>query len=211
MPAAVAVHERLFRQAQALAGLGQLDEGLAVFEPLAGGKQIPIWLYWSRVAGVYAAAQRTEDRLAAMEKAAESAPDNATVLVDLALVVLRFRRDTAGARQLLDRAKSHALSDIVISFVNLVEGIMAFEEGKAEQAVQLLNEAFASQSRLSSPAAGPVVDIIHSYLALAHAALGDEPAAIAHFGQAKPRLVALKIMDLLERCEKAVPLPPDTA
>jgi len=210
MPKQVALHERLFRKAQGLAGLGRLEEGLAVVEPLADGKQIPLWLYWCRVAGVYAAANRKEDRIAAMEKAAEAGPDNPTVLVDLALVLLRFRRDTVRARQLLDRAKAHALSDIVVSFVAMVEGILALEEGHAQQAVQYLDEAFAGQSQLHSPAVGPVLDILHAYLALAHAALGDEPAAIEHFRQAKPRLTVLKVAELLERCEKAVHLPADS-
>jgi hypothetical protein len=76
--------ETAFRKAAALAGLGRLTEGLEMVKPFGDGVSMPPWLYWSRLAGVYATAKRHEDARAAMEKALELDPENVTLLVDRA-------------------------------------------------------------------------------------------------------------------------------
>jgi hypothetical protein len=48
---------------------------------------------------------------------------------------------------------------------------------------------------------------IHAYLALAHAARLDRETAVRYFRLAEPRMKALRQVELLSRCQKALGLP----
>jgi tetratricopeptide (TPR) repeat protein len=202
----VAADEFTFRKAQAIAGLGRLDEAEALVAPFADGSAIPEWYYWSRLADVYGVAQRVDRLIEAQETAARLAPANTTVLIDLALVLVRYRRDTRRARSLLDRARSHAISDIAESSVDAVEGLVALEEKDPVEARQRLERAIAGLKpfRPGNPFVGLVLDRNHAYLSLACAGEGDRAAAERHFRRAEPRLLAVGFDDLRERCRQAV-------
>jgi len=204
LPAGVPAHEKLFREAQALAGLGRMSEALAVVEPLATDSQVPAWMYWSRLAGVCRAARDRAQALACLEQSAKLAPDNATALLDLALALLYRRRDLARAADLLRRVRTHAISDIALHFLCAAEGMLALEQGKPHEALGLLEEAMAGQSTLTTAAAGPVRDRWHAYLCLAEAGVGNTDSARRHLDQATARLRALGEDDLLTRCETAL-------
>src|SRR5262249_24559713 len=113
------------------------------------------------------------------------------------------------ARELLARARSHAISDVLEPFAIKVEGMIQLEEGRAREARELLEEAFrrASAFRHASPPMGSALDMMHAALALAYAAEGDTDRARRHYELARPRLQALKLDDVLDRCEKAIGLP----
>src|SRR5262249_17439534 len=104
----VAPEEVAFQKAKALAGLGRNDEALRLVEPFGDGQRIPAWLYWSRLAEVYATSQHYHDAKAALEKAVELAPENATLLVDMADTEVRRWHNPRRARELLARARAHA-------------------------------------------------------------------------------------------------------
>lgn len=202
----VAPEEVAFNKAKALAGLGRLDEALGMVEPFRDGHRIPPWLYWSRLEGVYATAQRHGDAKAAMEKALELAPDNATLLVDMAETEVWRWRNPRRARELLARARAHALSDVLQPFAMRTEGLIRLEEGNPREARELLDDAFrrADRFRHASPLMGAMLDKMHAGLALACAAEGDLEAARRHYQLARPRLQALQLDDVMERCEKAI-------
>ena len=203
--------EVAFQKAKALAGLGRLEEALQMVEPFADGKKIPPWLYWSRLAGVYSTGKRREESKAAMEKALEFAPDNVTLLVDKADSEVWLRHNPKLARELLTRARAHAISDRITPFVIKTEGLIRLEEGHAREARELLERAFekASVFRHASPMMLMMLDKMHAALALACAAEGDVDTARRHYQLARPRLVALRLDDELARCDKAVGLTPD--
>jgi hypothetical protein len=137
------------------------------------------------------------------EKAVEHAPDNVTVLIDLAMSLLRYRRDALRARALLDRAREHAISDVLRPFLIMAEGVLALEEKHPERARPLLEQAIAEAQRFryASPLVGSAIDRMHTYLALACAVLGDHAAADEHYRIAEPRLRAFDATDMIERCE----------
>jgi tetratricopeptide (TPR) repeat protein len=205
----VAPEEVAFNKAKALAGLDRLDEALRAVEPFGDGQRIPPWLYWSRLAEVYEIAKRHDDAKAAMEKALELAPDNATLLVDMAETEAWRWHNPRRARELLARARAHALSDVLQPFAMRTEGLIRLEEGNAREARELLDDAFrrAERFRHASPLMGAVLDGMHAGLALACAAEGDLEAARRHYQRARPRLEALKLDDVLDRCEKALGPP----
>jgi tetratricopeptide (TPR) repeat protein len=202
----VAPEEIAFNKAKALSGLGRIDEALRMVEPFGDGQRIPPWLYWSRLAAVYETAKRYDDAKAAMERALELAPDNATLLVDMAESEVWRRRNPRRARELLARARAHALSDVLQPFAMRTEGLIRLEEGNAREARELLEDAFrrAERFRHASPLMGAMLDKMHAAIALACAAEGDIEAARRHYQLARPRLEALRLVDVLERCEKAI-------
>jgi tetratricopeptide (TPR) repeat protein len=205
----VAPDDVAFHKAKALAGLGRLEEGLRVVKPYLGGAAPPAWLYWSRVGEVYRAAQSHEEANAVMDKALDLAPENATVLIDAALMEVCRRHNPKRARELLARARKHVLSDTVKIFATYLEGLIALEEKRYSVAEPLLNEALAGlhAHRFASLLVGSVIDQSRAWSALVAAGLGDIAAAETRYRQAKPRLVALKLDELIERCEKAIGLP----
>lgn len=211
----IPAHEVAVRKAQALAGLGRLEEGLRVLEPFATSRRVPEWLYWARLMPVYNAAQQWDMSLTVMEKAFELAPDNPTALLDMAYMLLRERRDVVRARHLLDQARRHVLNEVTGAGLAKAEGMLALEEGRASVAIDWLEKA--KRELLPLYAANPLVranfDQIDAYLALAYAACGDAQAATDHFLQAEPRLRALGCEPLLRRCEQVVqiPSPPRTS
>jgi tetratricopeptide (TPR) repeat protein len=202
----IPAEEIAFRKAGALAGLGRLDEALRIVEPFADNRTIPAWNYWSRLAMVYSNAKRPEDSKAAMEKALELAPDNATLLADMADSEVWLRRNPRRARELLAKARQHALSDVVQAFVLKTEGLIHLEEGRPREARELLEQAFqkASAFRHASALMGALLDKMHAALALAYAAEGDAKNARRHYDLARPRLVALKHDEVITRCEEAL-------
>lgn len=198
--------EAAFREAQALAGLGNLAAALARVRPLAEDRDLPPWYYSARLAEVYRVAGRPEAVLAAAEQAFQLAPDEPAILIDLAIALLRYRRDTQRARNLLQRARAHAMSDVEAPFLSLAEGMLALADERPRHAFQHLQSArngFAALRRMN-PLVRATLDRTDAYLALAYTALGDPDAAIRAFRRAAPRLEATNDLDLLRRCRNAI-------
>jgi hypothetical protein len=202
----VTAHEIAFREAEAFAGLGKLDEALDRIQGFSDGEQMPIWLYWGRLSGVCATAHDFEASVAAMQKAAELAPQEPVVLLDYATALIRRKRDPVRAREFLERAKKHAISDVIAYAVDQCQGMIALDEGHPSEARDLLNQAMdkVTKFRKSSALIGAAIDRIHAFLALANAAAGDHAAALEHYRIAEPRLRALRYDDLIQRCKAAL-------
>jgi hypothetical protein len=199
-------HEILWMQAKALAGLGRINEAIQLVAPIADDPTVPQWLYCSRLAGVYTAAEMRDEQLALNEKALDLAPENATLLIDTAMALLRYQLDTPRARQLLEQARSHALSDVLVPSADAVEGMLLLEEGRPQQANSKLLAGLKGLDRFrnATPLMGAIRDRFRAYLALSFAAMGDRSAAERELRLVEPRLRALKREDLLTRCQRAL-------
>jgi tetratricopeptide (TPR) repeat protein len=205
LPKSVPAYSKALRHAEALAGLGRLDEALGVFEPFADNGEIPEWLYWLYRAEIYAVARHGNDVVRAVERAAALAPENSTVLIRCALSLLRFKRDTNRASELLTRARAHAISDLTAPVLEIAEGMLALETGDSVQARKRLESALAELKRLRMGAPlGLVRDLAHAYLAIACAQVGEINMALYHFHRAAPRMRARGWDDLMQRCEHAL-------
>ena len=195
-----------WHRAKALAGLGRLAEGLEFVAPLASDPDLPRWLYLTRLSEVHATAKDWDAAIGLHEKALAIAPDNATIMIDLAMTLLARQRDLPRTRQLLEQARKHALSEVLAPAAEAAEGMLLFEEHKPDQAREKLEAALAGlqQFRAASPLMGALIDRYRAYLALALAALGEHAAAEREFRLAEPRLVALRRDELLARCRQAI-------
>ncbi|MDG3007518.1 hypothetical protein [Paludisphaera mucosa] len=198
--------ELAFRRAQALAGLGRLDEALAVIATYGDGEAMAGWLYNGRLPEIYNAAKRPDDSRTALERAAELAPGNPSILLDLGGFEIRHGRNPRRARELPARAREHALSDVLTPFALALEGKILRDEGRPREAIPLLVDARRRLSALrhASPLVGGAVDYLDADLALALAAAGDVDAALRHARRALPRLQALKGVDILDRLRSAL-------
>ena len=195
-----------FFEAKALAGLGRLDEAMETVRPFADDPDLLTWLYWAMMADLFHAAKLGDRAIECGERALEHAPENVTVLLDLAMSRLRYRRDTLGARSLIERTRQHEISEVIRPFLLMTEGVLALEERRPEDARQMLEESvkLAEPLRHTTALMGVAIDRIHTYLSLAYAATGDAEAAEKHFRIAEPRMRAFRSEDLLERCQAAL-------
>src|SRR4029077_15640470 len=153
------------------------DPRLAVFglPPCATHRKTPAWLYWGLLADVFHAAKLGDRAIECAERAHEHAPENVTVLLDLAMSLLRHRRDVERARPLTKMAREHEISDLVLPFLYMIDGVLALEDRQPELARQKLEESvkLAEPFRHTTALMGPAIDRIHTYLSLAFAATGD--------------------------------------
>ncbi len=198
--------EFVFRKAQALAGLGKLDEALDEFRRLAEREEVPDWLYWSLMSNVSLAARDYDKAIESQEKAVRLGPGNPTLLLGLAgQLLVTSRRDTVKASALLTEAKGHALGDTLRFGVSRIEGILALEAGDPGVARKFLER---SLEELGFAGNNALIDqferVTHAYLCLARAALGDAAVAEEHFRRAEPMLRAHRADDLLECCRAAL-------
>lgn len=198
--------ELAFQRGQALARLGRLEEGLAAVEPFGDGEAMPEWIFLTRLSDVYSAARQFDDAHGALERAAEIAPENPTVLLDVAMFEVRRRRDVRRARELLDDARTHALSDLLAVFAQGIEGMIVRDEGRPREAVALLEDAHRRlfAFRHASPLVGMALDMLEAEWAVALAAAGEPDAALRHARAAYPRLRAMDARDLIDRLRSAL-------
>ena len=197
--------ERPFREAQALAGSGRLDEGLDHFRPVADDPAVPPHLYWSYKALIFQTARERQKALECNARAAELAPTNPIAQIEYALGLLTVKGDTRQARERLTIARKHALSDVGVLFLLFAEGVLAIEERHANDAVPLLQAAAKGLRPFTggNPAVGTIIARIQANLALAHAAAGDLEAARRAYRKAEPILAAHDALELA-RCREVL-------
>jgi tetratricopeptide (TPR) repeat protein len=197
--------ERPFREAQALAGVGRLDEALDHFRPVADDPAVPPHLYWTYRALIFMAARERDKAVSCLARAAELAPTNALTQVDFALALLTVRGDVRQSRERINQARQHALSDVSTPLCRFAEGVLALQEGRASEAVALLEAAAKGLSPFTggNPAIGIIVARLRGHLALAYAALGDHDAARRAYRKAEPILRAHDALELA-RCREVL-------
>ena len=197
--------ERPFREAQALAGLGRLDEALDHLRPVADDPAVPPHMYWTYKGLLYQTAREREKALECVGRAAELAPDNPVVQIDYALALLTVRNDVPKARERLAVARQHALSDVSTPLCEFAEGVLALKDRRPADAVGLLESAARGLSPFTggNPAIGIIIAKIRANLALAHAADGDHEAARRAYRKAEPILAAHDALELA-RCREVL-------
>jgi len=200
--------ELAFRTARALCGLGRVSEAFNLLKPFGDGHAMPLWMYHARLGEVYVVLKQYDKCVENAELAAQLAPADPTVLLDLAGTLLRFQPDLPRIERLLDEIRSHAVSDVLSPVLEMTEGALKVEQGYPHAGrVKLENGlkrwlAFGLDEAIT----GPFTDRCYVYLAIACARLGDLIGARDFYRLAEPRLKALGYDDLLERCHRELRL-----
>jgi tetratricopeptide (TPR) repeat protein len=197
--------ERPFREAQALAGLGRLDEALDHFRPVADEPAVPQHLYWTYKAMIFQTAREREKALECVGRAAELAPNNAVAHIDYALALLTVKNDVRLARAQLAMARQHAMSDVSTPLYRFADGVLALKEKRSTDAVALLESAAKGLTPFTggNPAIWTIIARINANLALAHAATGDHEAALRAYRRAEPILAPHEPLELA-RCREVL-------
>jgi tetratricopeptide (TPR) repeat protein len=200
-------HDIALRKAQALAGMDRVPEALRLLEPFGNGNAVPGWFYRYMVSQVYDFAHESDEAIAQLEQAVELAPGNATMLLALARFVVWHKGDIRRGRQLLTEARRHALSDLTVPIADMIEGLILRKEGKPRDALPILKSAYEGfRARRKMPLGFIRVEQAMLELALTHAALGESDQALKLYGQVRPRLEALRSVNL-EKCDREIGLP----
>jgi tetratricopeptide (TPR) repeat protein len=182
-------------------------KALTLVERFRDDQTVPGWFYRSMLAQVYEFARRRDEAIGELEQAVELAPDDATMLISLARHVLTHKRDARRARELLDDARGHALTEMTSSFADLVEGLVLLEEGRPRDAIPVLEAVHrVFHARRRQPLGYLPLEHAMLGLALGHASLGESDKALTLYAKVRPRLVALR-SQTLERCDRAIGLP----
>lgn len=191
-------------EASARAGLGDLDEALALLDDHADA--IPEWLFTLRRADVFRTAGRRDDGVAEALAALELGPDVPVVLVDVAGFLTAPDRDPAHVLQLIARLRTHAHSEQIARVADVWAGAALVSLNRSAEALNLLTAGVDGLRPYvrNNPVLGSIRDVGHAHLALAHAAAGDRDEARKHLALAEPRLEARGLDQLLARCDKAV-------
>lgn len=194
------------RVATALAGLGRLDEGLAIVAQHQGTDGLPDWMYVARLAEIYQIAGLHEEALRCQRESYEAAPDNPTVLLDYAMGLLKSQTNTELAASLLRKVEEQPLSDMLQLFLPFAKGLLALNTRDHREAVELFQQTEKDLAPLapgSAPVRG-VIDMIRAYRAIGLAKLGERGEAGKLFNVVRPRLTALRSERILEQYEKAL-------
>jgi tetratricopeptide (TPR) repeat protein len=194
------------QRAQALAGLGRLPEALREFDRVTDLPDVPPFLYWLHQSLIYLAAGERDRMLDVLGRAHEAAPAASAVTILLAHNLVVIRRDVREARRLLAEARRHVTSDVLAPYVQSLEGVLALEEGRPEDAVAHLTTAVGLHRPFAR--ANPILLAqearMRARLALAHAAAGDPVAARDQFRRVRSILLAHREDELVRRCEEAI-------
>lgn len=198
-PAKVPEFELVFREAEAHAATDRLEKALEMMAPFEGDPKVERWMYCNRVAALHGLAKEDQGRILWLERAAEAAPENFSVIIDLAMVVARKGHDPVRARHLLDRALELPSSDLVGHAVPLCRGLIALEEGCNQEAVEHLLQAEEAMRPNLDAFFMPLFDnLSRACRALALARLGDRETARRLYGETRRWMEAWRETELLE-------------
>lgn len=188
----------------ALAGLGRLDEALAIFRAASDKAKTPAWLAHSFEGTTYATAKQYERALECYRRSLETAVDKAIPGIDLAMfLVQRFNR-VEEAKKLLAEAEAMQLSETARIHVPQLRGAIAFREKDFAAVDKNMREALAAfVDRPGKKLYIYEASILLSkgYLAVSSAALGRKDEARQFFAESGKYLKTIDLMDLVREYE----------
>lgn len=182
--AALAAVERLERtlspflvaasRGRVFAGMGRVEEGLALLDPFAGDEAVPERDWLTQRGLILGQGCRFDAHLEVTEAMLLRDRENSALLLDLALLRLLYRRDLAGARAAYARVRPRSLPVWVDTTLAFVSGLLAFEGGDAVSAEASMREVMVALERKarSTPELRGLRDLAQLYHGMALARLG---------------------------------------
>lgn len=188
-------------QAGALAALGRLDEGLAIFKKYETDPKVEHWMYLSFLGIIYGNARQFEKGLELRRQAVAEKPDTSVVWIDLAYACVRRLNHTAEAREALARAEQLVVSGVGKPYLVFLRGIILWREHKPDEAKDQLEKALvAFQPLTHSPLTEGLILSTKAFLCAVNIDLGNVETAKKLFGEVEPFLVVHHESELLAAC-----------
>jgi tetratricopeptide (TPR) repeat protein len=188
-------------QASALAALGRLDEGLAIFKKYENDPKVERWLYLSFLGTIYGSAQAFEKGLELRRQAAIEKPDSSLVWIDLAYACVRRLNYVVEAREALARAEQLVVPGLGQPYLIFLRGIISWREKKPAEAKDLLEKAIIAFKPWShNPLTEGLILSTKAFLCAVNVDMGDFKAAKKMFSEVEPFLIVHHEAELLAAC-----------
>jgi tetratricopeptide (TPR) repeat protein len=168
-----------------LAGLGRLDEALALFAPLA--ERAGEVLYLTHLGAIYESAGRRDTMLDLQRQLLASSGNSKEMRIDVAFSLMRYTGQHDEARQLVAGIHASQCADMAASGLRVVHGLLDQAAGRHAEAIAALQKEHAFMSRFSgNPLALALATELRAYIALSMKALGKNDAAAALWTEVLP-------------------------
>jgi tetratricopeptide (TPR) repeat protein len=195
-------HEIDMRVATALAGKGNLDEALKLTQQYEKDPNVPKWLHYARLASVFMVVKDYNKATECQLMAIELGPEGANTLIDYALGLARYHKDTIKAREVLEQISTKEMSELAAIFVSFCKGVILVEEQNYFEANFHLSVAMKKIAPYEN--LPDLLAEIKAYWAISLAKMGERERATMLFQQAKPMLLANKEAELINRCQQVL-------
>jgi hypothetical protein len=183
---------------------GNLVGGLRRLEKYQDDPKVSKRLLYSAQGSVYGGAKKYDDLILMREKALNDGYIFPEELIDYAIAVGRFAKNTFGAREAVNRLMDMQLTMFANIYLPYCQGLIETEDGNYSKAEFYLLEA---QKRMKPfDKNGHLVGIrsmMKAFLSIAVGNQGNKKESGRLFSEAKPFLIAHKEIEILQRCEEA--------
>ena len=188
-------------RAQALAGLGRLDDAVAEFAKLENSPKLPRFLYLSHLSSIYDVAKAYEQSMACRQEAAVEKPDNSSVWIDIAYGYVRGMNQPAKARAALERAQQYEITGLGKAYLPFLQGVICWRERNFAEAKANLEKALAGFGPFKhNDLVIGLILLAKSYLCAVHSALGNSSDAKRLLRETEQFLIANREDELLHAC-----------
>jgi hypothetical protein len=192
-------------RAQALAGLGRMEEALAEMKKIEDSSATPHWLYLSHLSGIYAAGRQFDQALECQVQSTSERPQMPEAWIDLAGTLARRANRPADAREALERAKKIEITPLAKPHLSSNEGAILWREGKLPEAKSKLEQALVEFIPFAQkPLVERSILSTKSYLCAVNRAIGNNAEADKQFKEVQKYLEAHKEEELLQACRGGV-------
>ena len=186
-------------RAQALAGLGRLDEAVAEFAKFEKSPKVPHFLYLGQLSTIYDVAKAYDKAMACRREAVAEKPDNSALWIDVAYGYVRGFNEPARAREALSRAQEYEITGLGKPYVPFLTGVICWRERKFPEAKQHLDKALEGFDAFKhNDLAVGLILLTKSYLCAVHSALGNSSEAMELLAATEKFLIANREDELLK-------------
>ncbi|NHZ96675.1 hypothetical protein [Massilia sp. CCM 8734] len=175
-------------QAKLLAGLGRIDEGLALFTGHAGDADLVAYL--TQLQAIHDTVGERAKQIDIQRQLLVVSGNSIEARLDLAWSLMRYTRDYDDARRLSAGIEPNACSALYAAGLRVVRALLLQVDGKHDAALAQFESVYAELRRYNSPLIDFTCRELRAYMALSFKASGRIAEAEALWQQEMPHMCA---------------------